>query len=196
MKKDKKSNLHTILLHISIPILVLVLMLLLFRCGRTSPGEGSEGNLTGLNDSGEYVLPELAGDARDWDGELARSGTESAALIESIAIPGYSNIVVSSSEPYLSLINPQGNSVYMVYAIYDGDTLLFETGAIGPDKELDINLYELLCSQEVSAGETGDSAGEVYSKEEWNIVLRIATYDCETYEPCNGATQKVHVTLL
>ena len=179
---------------ILLPLLILILILLLVRCEREDYGASAEifKEQRG-RESPEYIMPELAEGVTDWDRSLYTSDTEHGSMNESIAIPGYSNLVLSKDNPSVSLINPTDNSVYMVYSIFENGERLFETGAIGPDKALDLNLYELLASQEVSDMLPKDSDGASSKR---HIVFKISTYDIDTFEPCNGASMEVCVTIL
>lgn len=112
----------------------------------------------------------------DWNSELPVSGESRAASAESIAIPGYADIVLTEGMPEISLINPTDNTVAMIYTIRDANGLIFETKGISPGKMVACNLRNLI-------------------KEGENLLtFNIATYDLETFEPCNGATQRVKVT--
>lgn len=111
----------------------------------------------------------------DWDGNMPQNGEQSKENAESIEIPGYSELYVSSKSPNIQLINPTGNTVYFVYTLLENDTVIYETKAIAPDKMLEVNLKELL------------SIGT------HTISFQISTYDVETQAACNGATQEVQV---
>lgn len=113
----------------------------------------------------------------DWDGSMPQNGEQSQASAESIEIPGYANLYVSTSNPEIQLINPEGNTVYFIYTIMNGDETLYETKAIEPNKMVSLNIKDLL------------DVGE------YNLSFVISTYDVETQTPCNGATQEVTVTV-
>lgn len=113
----------------------------------------------------------------DWDGNMPQNGEQSKANSESIEIPGYSKLYVSSESPTIQLINPTGNTVYFVYTILENDSIVYESKAIEPSKMIYANLKELL-----PVG-THD------------VTFKISTYDTETQAACNGATQEVQVTI-
>lgn len=113
----------------------------------------------------------------EWDGEMPQNGEQSKANAESIEIPGYADLYVSTESPEIQLINPEGNTVYFVYTISEGDNVIYETKAIEPNKMVSVNLKELL------------------SNGEHNLSFAISTYDVTTQTACNGATQDVTVTV-
>lgn len=116
-------------------------------------------------------------DADDWDGELPVSGEKVEASAESIIIPGYADIFLNEKTTSVQLINPDKNTVYMVYTLINDGKEVFKTDGIGPGKQITVNLYELL------------------SKGEYDMEFNIATFDVETLSPCNGAKQSVKVTV-
>lgn len=116
-------------------------------------------------------------DGTDWNGELPQNGEQSKANAESIEIPGYADLFVSTENPEIQLINPEGNTVYFVYSIYEEDKLIYETKAIEPNKMVSVNLKEIL------------STGE------HKLSFAISTYDIKTQNACNGANQEVNVTV-
>lgn len=111
------------------------------------------------------------------DGEdiMYENPIEKESVQETITIPGYANIRVSSESPSVSLINPAGNTVYMKYIILNGEEIIYETKAFASDKMVRVNMKELLC------------VGK------HNLTFMIQTFDMDTQESCNGATQKVTV---
>ena len=113
----------------------------------------------------------------DWDGNMPQNGKQSKANTDSIEIPGYANLYVSSENPNIQLINPTGNTVYFVYTLLENDTTIYESKAIEPDKMINVNLKELL--------PIGTHT----------ISFKISTYDVETQAACNGATQEVTITV-
>lgn len=113
----------------------------------------------------------------DWDGNMPSNGEQSKANSESIEIPGYAELYVSSENPEIQLINPENNTVYFIYTIKENNKIIYETKAIEPNKMISLNLKEIL--------EVG----------EHNLSFVISTYDIETQAPCNGATQDVKVTV-
>jgi hypothetical protein len=109
-----------------------------------------------------------------WDGEYPVNGDMSKANSEEIEIPGYSELYVSADEPKLSLINPDGNSVYFEYVITDEvGNKLYATDLIGPGKVVRWNAKSDLNS--------GD----------YTIKMQINTYDLNTQARCSGAEQLI-----
>ena len=108
---------------------------------------------------------------------MPSNGQQSEGSSESIEIPGYSNLYVSSESPEILLINPDENTVYFVYTISKDNEVIYETKAIAPNKTISVNFKELL------------PVGE------HDLTFQISTYDIETQAPCNGATQKVSMTI-
>lgn len=119
---------------------------------------------------------EIDSDEIDWDGNLVKSGEIEGASVESIQIPGYADLVFNEKVTNIQLINPTNNTVYMIYQILEGDTLLFETKGISPNKAVACDL------------------GSLISEGTHTLTFKIATYDINTHEPCNGVTQTVKVT--
>lgn len=118
-------------------------------------------------------------DASDWDGAM-RSGDRSAVITETIAVPGYAELGVSSDMPAVRLVNPEGNTVNMVYIVYYGSEIIYETdGAIPAGKFLEADLYTPF----------GGISGT------YEVTFVISTYDIDTNLPCNGASQTVSITV-
>lgn len=118
----------------------------------------------------------------DWDGELPQNtdGSTGEASVESITIPGYAAITVSSDSPTVQLINPDGNTVNMVYTISYNDDIIYETdGAVPAGKAVEADFYQLF------DGKAGS----------YDLTFQISTYDITTNQPCNGATQAVTLTI-
>lgn len=118
--------------------------------------------------------------SKDWDKNLPANGDSDSqqASTESISIPGYSDLYVSADNPSIELINPDNNTVYMVYTVSYKDKVIYETdGVIPAGKMVDANFYELFNKKQGA----------------YDVVFQISTYDVETNAPCNGATQ--HVTI-
>lgn len=112
--------------------------------------------------------------AEDWDGEYAK-GESTEAIAEQTEIPGYANLFVSKDSPNIPLINPENNTVYFKYVIKEGDTIIYETNLIEPNKMVNANLYDILI------------VGE------HELTFHISTYDINTQVGCNGATQTVSI---
>ena len=116
----------------------------------------------------------------DWDGNLPSNGDSQPASAESIEIPGYADLYVSSDKPLVQLINPDGNTVYMAYTVSYQDKVIYETdGAIPAGKMVEANFYDLFNKKSGS----------------YDVVFKISTYDVKTNAPCNGATQNVTITV-
>lgn len=91
--------------------------------------------------------------------------------------PGYVHLHLTEEQPYVYLTNPKGNTVYMVYTIYNGEEIIYETDAIEPGKEIETNLREIL--------------------EPGNYILKFvqSTYDITTQATCNGTNQEVDIII-
>lgn len=121
-------------------------------------------------------------EGQDWDGNLPSNGDPDAkpASAESITIPGYADLYVSSEKPSVQLINPDGNTVYMVYSISYNDEVIYETdGAIPAGQMVEADLYNVF----------NGAAGT------YDLTFKISTYDANTNAPCNGATQPVTLNI-
>lgn len=123
--------------------------------------------------------PETA-DAGDWDG-MMHNHNQSAVMTETITIPGYAELGVSADMPAVRLVNPDNNTVNMVYTIYYGDEVIYKTdGAIPAGKFLEADLYTLF----------GGIPGT------YEVTFAISTYDADTNLPCNGASQIVKIVII
>ena len=112
-------------------------------------------------------------------GDLPVNGTDSEVSEEQIDIPGYSKLTVDENESIIPLMNLDTNSVYFVYTIFEGDKKLLETEAIPPNKQLNVDFYELL------EGKKGIH----------KLLFVIDTFDVESKRQCNGASQDVSITV-
>lgn len=153
------------------PLFIIILLILLLLCGCLGIGSFLIKNNPAPTTPHENLA---IADGQDWDGELAK-GEESEAIAEQTEIPGYANLFVSKESPNINLINPTENTVYFKYIISENDKVLYETDLIKPDKMLTANLYDILTDGE-----------HVLS-------FQINTYDIETQDACNGATQTVNI---
>lgn len=125
--------------------------------------------------------PDIA-DGSDWDGNFPLNGDTEEPFVtpDSIIIPGYSDIYISSDKPNVQLINPDNNTVNMVYEILYNDKVIYETdGAITVGKVVNANLFDIFNGKEGK----------------YDLVFRISTYDVDTNIMCNGATQSVVLTI-
>jgi hypothetical protein len=99
------------------------------------------------------------------------------AVIETISIPGFYDMTITEQNPELNLTNPEGNTVYLVYRISNGDDVIYESQAIPPGKMLTPDIRELL------------------SPGSYSLTFDVMTYDTETQAECNGTSQTVNVTV-
>ena len=150
-----------------LPILLLLLLLLgilaggLFFAGHKTPVSSDEPKQTLEFEDGEDI-PEP---------------TYQEAIVETIDIPGYSDLTLDAEKPGINLTNPEGNTVYFVYRISEGENVIYETKAIEPGKMVPVDLLD-----DLSAGQH-------------DITLEIMTYDVETQSTCNGTMQTISVTV-
>jgi len=122
---------------------------------------------------------EIDNDVNDWDGDLTQNQIDQIKEQENTVIPGYMNLYVSDQYPLIKLSNPEENTVYFRYLIYNtkNDELLIETALIpnGKVKEVDFNA--------------------LLSKGVHTLKFVIECYDLETQAKCNGANQIVSITV-
>ena len=165
--KDKKNIKKLIIPIIVVLLLIIGLIVGVFISKNNSTQSNPNKNTNKLDiESGS-----------DWDGNMPQNGEQSESNAESIEIPGYSELYVSTENPTIQLINPDGYTVYFVYTILEGQDVVYETKAIEPNKMVEVNLKELL------------------EKGEHNLSFVISTYDIETQAGCNGATQEVKLVV-
>lgn len=161
------------------PIIIIILLLgiccgfgLLFaglkNCGSNDIGINNEPTPT------PTLLP--VADADDWDGEWEK-GETSTPEQETIEIPGYANLYANNEKPTINLINPDGNTVYFKYTIYNGNELIYETDLIEPNKMIPWNAFETL------------------AKGDYELTFTISCYDINTQAGCNGANQTVKISI-
>ena len=92
---------------------------------------------------------------------------------------GFGKITVDAEYPNVYLTNPEANTVYMQFDVYEGDKLLYESGLIEPGKMENLNVYDTL------------SAGD------HSLTYSITTYDIDTRELCmEGVEQVQEVTVV
>lgn len=97
---------------------------------------------------------------------------------EYIKIPGLQQVyTISSSKQELYLINPESNTVYFKYIISEGDSQIYESDYLQPNKMIKVNLYELLDSGEHS------------------VSIKVLTKDIETQADCNSAVLKTKIVV-
>ena len=107
-----------------------------------------------------------------WDGNMTES-TEVTTEQENIKIPGYANLYVSEESKKIRLVNPGDNTVYLQYSILNGSEVIYESKAIKPGNMEEADLWSCL--------DVGEQT----------LTFVISTYDIETQEACNGASQSV-----
>lgn len=151
--------------NVIIGILIIIILLLLKGC----PCGGISQNTQNQNTPSIEVE-----DDNKWDGQIH---VASKAEVDNgtIAIPGYANLTVSKENSAVRLVNPEENTVYLKYALYEGDALVCETKAIKPGNMYEAELFGIL------------------GKGDHELSFVISTYDIETEEMCNGATQRVNL---
>ena len=122
---------------------------------------------------------ELEEDAA-WDGEMTTNNTDQNAMDETITIPGYSALYVDENSKTVRLVNPEENTVYLQYSILKDEDTIYSTKGIKPGNMVEADLY---------------SALKNYGSGEYDLSFVISSYDVDTQESCNGATQTVHITV-
>ena len=113
----------------------------------------------------------------DWDGTLPQNGQELTPDIEYTTFPGYANLYFSKDSNKLQLINPDENTVYLVYDIKLDGTSIIKTKAIKPGNMKEVNLVDVL------------------AKGNYTLIFSISTYDVNSQSPCNSVDQVVNVTI-
>lgn len=92
---------------------------------------------------------------------------------------GFGKITVDVDYPNVYLTNPEQNTVYMQFDVYEGGDLLYESGLIEPGKMENLDVYTMLNS--------GDHT----------LTYSITTYDVETRELCmEGVRQEQEITIV
>lgn len=108
--------------------------------------------------------------AKDYD--FSYGGTNASA--DSIAIPGYSQIVLpaDTEEVALILVNPQGNPCYFRFTLIleESGEVIYTSGLIPPGKAVS----ELRLNRGISAGE-------------YPLLMQIETFSLDGRTPMNGA---------
>ena len=59
-------------------------------------------------------------------------------------LQGFGQLEISISNPFINLINPKGNEVYLSYKVLDGETVLYTTELIEPGKMIQFDIYRCL----------------------------------------------------
>lgn len=145
----------------------LLLLLLLLLVGTLWMNRSRISDITGIE------LDDLI----DWDKD--KNKENSKEIKEQTVIPGFVSMTVEKSDPYVQLGNPKQNTVYFVYKIYDtkSNKLVYSTKGIEPGKAVNWDPYNQL------------KAGE------YELQISIEAYDLETMRACNGANQKMTLTI-
>lgn len=92
---------------------------------------------------------------------------------------GFGKITVDADYPNVYLTNPEANTVYMQFDVYEGDKLLYESGLIEPGKMENLDVYSML--------DAGDHT----------LTYSITTYDIDTRELCmEGVRQEQDVNVV
>lgn len=126
-------------------------------------------------------ISELTGidldDMIDWDGENKKN--DSQEIKEQTTIPGFVDLKITKDDPEIQLGNPKENTVYFVYTITNKKTnkVVYQTKGIKPGKAVMWNPYDNL------------------KKGTYDLAVVIDAYDLETMRGCNGANQKMKLTL-
>ena len=116
-------------------------------------------------------------DGKDWDGENKKN--DSKQITDTTQIPGFVDLEITKDDPILQLGNPKGNTVYFEYIIIDKkeNKVIYKTNGIKPGMAVEWNPYDHL------------------KKGTYELGVNINTYDLETARGCNGAKQKMKLTL-
>lgn len=115
-----------------------------------------------------------------WDGKMTSNNPTQNIMDETITIPGYSVLYVDESSKTVRLVNPEENTVYLQYSILKDEDTIYSTKGIKPGNMVEADLY---------------SALKDYGTGEYALSFIISSYDVDTQETCNGATQTVYITV-
>ena len=92
---------------------------------------------------------------------------------------GFGLITVDKDYPNVYLTNPEQNTVYMQFDVYEGNNLLYESALIEPGKMENLDVYSML--------DAGDHT----------LTYSITTYDIDTRELCmEGVRQEQEITIV
>ena len=81
-------------------------------------------------------------------------------------LQGFGQLTIDINNPYVNLINPEGNDVYLTFDVLYGDNVLFQTELIEPGKMIQFDVYRSL-----DAGEhTLTYSIDVYDKTTNNVL--------------------------
>lgn len=110
------------------------------------------------------------------DGMVPGSGKEEEIpkISDDTQVPLYTDVILEKDKAKLSLLNPEGNKVYFVYEIMEGESQIYKSKAFKPGKMVEADLSGL-------------------SEGKHDITINIHAYDLETEAECNGATQNISV---
>ena len=115
-----------------------------------------------------------------WDGKMTSNNPTQNIMDETITIPGYSVLYVDESSKTVRLVNQEENTVYLQYSILKDEDTIYSTKGIKPGNMVEADLY---------------SALKDYGTGEYALSFVISSYDVNTQEACNGATQTVYITV-
>lgn len=166
-----------------LPFLLLLLLLLGIICGmkncqrEPSVVEPIAPMQTEQAAESTTSTPRIDDTAVPWNGELPQDSPEQDEAY--IDVPGYTDIRVNSKYPTITLLNPAGNTVYFKYIInsFDGTEPLYKTELIP----------EGMCVEW--------DAKSVLAPGQYNLSVKILTYDVETGYPCTPIFTKIPVTV-
>lgn len=126
-----------------------------------------------------YEQGNINQNGQEWDGTTQQQGDSSQMMSETIMIPSYYKITLTSDMTGIRLLNPN-NNVYLRYIISDKDTgeQLFDSDYIDLNSEVVWEAWDQL------------DAGT------YTVTMDISSADPTTWEPCNGATQDTTLVIV
>lgn len=139
-------------------------------CEQTSGGTDNTTSTIESTEITDGTSLDIDIDGTDEGDIVPNQTTQNTVEEEFIEISVYPQMVVNNDIQTIPLYNGENNTVYFVFNIYEGDTLLHQTGLIPPGYRVQWNAYEAL--------ESG----------EHDITMVIECYDVDTQAACDGAT--------
>lgn len=126
-----------------------------------------------------YEQGNINQNSQEWDGTTQQQGDSSQMMSETIMIPSYYKVTLTSDMTGIRLLNPN-NNVYLRYIISDKDTgeQLFDSDYIDLNSEVVWEAWEQL--------DVGT----------YTVTMNISSADPNTWEPCNGATQDTTLVIV
>lgn len=106
-----------------------------------------------------------------WDKQLHINNNESSS--DETIITGYSEVVLTETQPCIPLVNDERNTVNMKFHIYEGDNELYTTKYVAPSNVVNANIRNKL-------------GGGTHT-----ITIFIETFDIETNEPANQSSLSI-----